>query len=281
MFLTESPRDAMQNCGKPISAQQKIDYINTLMDVGYDMLDCIFFSTKNTLHQTEDYQEVLDHIVKTGNTKIAVMVSDLACASLALEHPKVDVISLQFSISRTYQQKINSLTQLETFEEIKEIVKITNSKQKPVFLYFSMAFGNPYGEKWTPEEVVFWAKKALEIGVKKIILEDTNAIADENLIKMLLNHIGMYLPLRDFGLHLHHQQKDSYKLLKTAYESGCHSFESSIKGIAACPMANDLNARNTPTEKIINFLQTEKIHHPLNLLHFEAAWNKAKDIFKF
>ena len=38
MFLTECPRDAMQGWGEFIPTQKKIDYINALMEVGFDVL---------------------------------------------------------------------------------------------------------------------------------------------------------------------------------------------------------------------------------------------------
>ena len=46
-------------------------------------------------------------------------------------------------------------------------------------------------------------------------------------------------------------------------------------------MAKDQLVGNMPTEQMINFLMREKIEHKLNLLNFEAAYNKAKDIFHF
>ena len=40
MFLTECPRDAMQGWPDFIPTETKIDYINALMAVGFDVLDC-------------------------------------------------------------------------------------------------------------------------------------------------------------------------------------------------------------------------------------------------
>ena len=144
-----------------------------------------------------------------------------------------------------------------------------------------MAFGNPYGEIWRWEDVDFWAKRFSEIGIKNILLSDTTGVADVEKISLLFEKIPAKFPEINFGAHFHNRYEDSYKKLKAAYDKGCRRFDSAIKGLGGCPMAKDELVGNMPTEKVINFLQTEKIEHRLNLLNFEAAWNRAKDIFKF
>ena len=86
-------------------------------------------------------------------------------------------------------------------------------------------------------------------------------------------------PEINFGAHFHNRYEDSYIKLKAAYENGCTRFDSAIKGLGGCPYAKDDLVGNMPTEKVINFLQSENIENQLNLLNFEAAWNRAKDIF--
>ena len=66
-----------------------------------------------------------------------------------------------------------------------------------------------------------------------------------------------------------------------AYDQGCRSFDSAIKGIGGCPFAKDDLVGNMPTEKVFNFMSLEKIDIRQNLLHFERAYNMAKDIFHF
>ena len=66
MFLTECPRDAMQGWGEFIPTDKKIDYINSLMDVGFDVLDCLrgqFTLEENARLQLIEYKF-------THNTKV-------------------------------------------------------------------------------------------------------------------------------------------------------------------------------------------------------------------
>lgn len=281
MFLTECPRDAMQGWGEFIPTSQKIDYINALMEVGFDMLDCGSFVSPKAIPQMADTKEVISEINKKNNTKISVIVANLSGAEQALKQDKIDVLGFPFSISETFQYRNTNKNQEEAFEEVVRILKISKAENRELNLYFSMAFGNPYGEMWKLQDVEFWAKRFSEIGIKNILLSDTTGVADVEKIHLLFEKIPEKFPQINFGAHFHNRYEDSYEKLKAAYDKGCRRFDSAIKGLGGCPMAKDELVGNMPTEKVINFLQTEKIEHRLNLLNFEAAWNRAKDIFKF
>ncbi|MFT3918387.1 hydroxymethylglutaryl-CoA lyase [Cloacibacterium sp.] len=281
MFLTECPRDAMQGWGEFIPTSQKIDYINALMEVGFDMLDCGSFVSPKAIPQMADTKEVISEINKKNNTKISVIVANLSGAEQALKQDKIDVLGFPFSISETFQYRNTNKNQEEAFEEVVRILKISKAENRELNLYFSMAFGNPYGEMWKWQDVEFWAKRFSEIGIKNILLSDTTGVADVEKIHLLFEKIPEKFPQINFGAHFHNRYEDSYKKLKAAYDKGCRRFDSAIKGLGGCPMAKDELVGNMPTEKVINFLQTEKIEHRLNLLNFEVAWNRAKDIFKF
>ncbi|GGP03304.1 hydroxymethylglutaryl-CoA lyase [Cloacibacterium rupense] len=281
MFLTECPRDAMQGWGEFIPTSQKIDYINALMEVGFDVLDCGSFVSPKAIPQMADTKEVIPEIQKKNNTKISVIVANLSGAERALKHSNIDILGFPFSISETFQYRNTNKNQEEAFEEVVQILEISKVENRELNLYFSMAFGNPYGEIWKWEDVDFWAKRFSEIGVKNILLSDTTGVADVEKISLLFEKIPAKYPEINFGAHFHNRYEDSYIKLKAAYDQGCRRFDSAIKGLGGCPMAKDDLVGNMPTEKVINFLQSEKLDHQLNLLNFEAAWNKAKDIFKF
>ena len=281
MFLTECPRDAMQGWGEFIPTQKKIDYINALMEVGFDVLDCGSFVSPKAIPQMADTKDVIPEIQKKNNTKISVIVANLSGAERDLKHENVDILGFPFSISETFQYRNTNKNQEEAYQEIVKIWELVQSENRELNLYFSMAFGNPYGEIWKWQDVEFWAKKLAEIGIKNILLSDTTGTGNVERISQLFEKIPAQFPDIHFGAHFHNKYEDSYVKLKAAYDKGCRRFDSAIKGIGGCPYAKDDLVGNMPTEQVINFMASEKIDHKLNLLNFEAAWNRAKDIFKF
>ncbi|WP_417427969.1 hydroxymethylglutaryl-CoA lyase [Halpernia sp.] len=282
MFLTECPRDAMQGWGNFIPTSQKIDYINALMSVKFDVLDCGSFVSPKAIPQMRDSGIVLDEIDKSlSNTKLSVIVANFRGAEKALKHDQIDILGFPFSISETFQHRNTNKSQEEAFEDIKKILVLADSEKKELNIYFSMAFGNPYGEFWKWEDVDFWAKRFSEIGIKNILLSDTTGVASPESISLLFNKIPKNYPEINFGGHFHNRYEDSHSKLKAAYDEGCRRFDSAIKGIGGCPFAKDDLVGNMPTEQVFNFMASEKIEISQNLLHFESAFNIAKKIFHF
>ena len=225
---------------------------------------------------------VIDEIDKSiSNTKLSVIVANYRGAEKALEHQQVDILGFPFSISETFQYRNTNKNQEEAFNDILQISELLKTDGRILNVYFSMAFGNPYGEMWKWEDVDFWANRFNEIGIKNILLSDTTGTGTVEQIELLFDKIPAKYPEIDFGAHFHNRYEDSYKKLKAAYDKGCRRFDSAIKGIGGCPMAKDDLVGNMPTEQVINFMASEKIEHSLNLLNFESAYNKAKDIFHF
>ena len=174
MFLTECPRDAMQGWGEFIPTQKKIDYINSLMEVGFDVLDCGSFVSPKAIPQMADSGTVVDEIDKgVSNTKLSVIVANYRGAQKALSHQAVDIVGFPFSISETFQYRNTNKNQEEAFNDIKKITELLESDGRVLNVYFSMAFGNPYGEMWKAADVDYWAQRFNDIGVKNVLLSDT------------------------------------------------------------------------------------------------------------
>ena len=282
MFLTECPRDAMQGWSEFIPTAKKIEYINSLMEVGFDVLDCVSFVSPKAIPQMADSAEVAENIDKSlSNTKVSAIIGNYSGAERALSHASVDILGFPFSISETFQERNTNKSREEAFQEIIKIKELTDAEAKELNLYFSMAFGNPYGEEWKWEDVDYWAQRFSEIGITNILLSDTTGVANAETIGLLFDKIPSKYPEISFGGHFHNRYEESYSKLKAAYDKGCRRFDSAIKGIGGCPMAEDDFVGNMPTEQVINFMAAEKIESSLNLLNFESAYNKAKDIFHF
>lgn len=282
LFVTECPRDAMQGWKDFIPTDEKTQYINLLMKVGFDVLDCGSFVSPKAIPQMADTAQVLSGIDKSvSETKLSVIVANIQGAEQALIHDKVDILGFPFSISETFQQRNTKKSRKEASEQIKHIKKCTDQTHKSLNLYFSMAFGNPYGEIWNINEIIEWTKVFQDIGVEKILLSDTTGMADEQSIEQIFQMTAMHFPDMSFGAHFHNRYEDAYPKIKAAYQAGCTHFDSAIKGIGGCPYAKDELVGNMPTEQIINFIAMNQLPSKINALDFEAAFNKAKEIFHF
>ncbi|HAD80390.1 MULTISPECIES: hydroxymethylglutaryl-CoA lyase [Empedobacter] len=272
--IIECPRDAMQGRKDFIPTDKKIDYLNRLLTVGFEAIDCGSFVSPKAIPQMADTKEVLDNIDKTNSkSKLSVVVANKSGAIKAAEHEKVDIIGFPFSISENFQQFNTNKSREEAFEMVKEINQIANDNGKHMLIYLSMAFGNPYGETWNEEIVKEWSKKMADIGISSINLSDTIGVADEKTIVDLFQNLIPHYPEIEFGAHFHTVYTEWHSKVQAAYDNGCRRFDGAIKGLGGCPMSKSDMVGNMPTEKLISFANEHKEKHGLNLFDFESAWN--------
>jgi hydroxymethylglutaryl-CoA lyase len=280
MKITECPRDAMQGIEKFIPTQRKIDYLNALLAVGFDVLDFGSFVSPKAIPQLADTSEVLKGLnLAHTQTKLLAIVANVRGAEEACIHKEISFLGFPFSVSETFQQRNTNKSLAEAFDNVKEIQELSVKHSKKLVVYISMGFGNPYGDEWTPEIVIKWAKKLAEIGVETIALSDTVGIANKATIKPLFETLIPALPSVDFTAHFHTTPDTWHEKVKAAYDSGCRGFDGAIKGFGGCPMAKDDLTGNMPTEKLITFMAAEKIESKINVLAFESAYNEALKTF--
>jgi hydroxymethylglutaryl-CoA lyase len=281
MKLIESPRDAMQGLSSFIPTVTKINYINQLLKVGFHTIDVGSFVSKHQIPQLADTAEVLSKInMDNSISKLLVIVGNERGAVNASQFEQITYIGFPFSISETFQKKnINSSIQdsLKTLEKIKNhCVK----KNKKLVTYFSMAFGNPYGDEWSIYIVSHWAEKLLnDFGINILSLSDTIGTSTPETINWLFSKLIKEFPETEFGAHLHSNNNSSVDKLNAAYKAGCRRFDGSILGVGGCPMAKDELVGNIPSEKIIDYLQKAGENLSINKIELETSINMGHEIF--
>ena len=120
--------------------------------------------------------------------------------------------------------------------------------------YLSMAFGNPYGDPWSLDEVVAACDLLIDSGVQTISLADTVGLATTERIAETLSAVGAAYSHIKIGVHLHARRDEVAGRIQAAYEAGCRRFDSAIGGLGGCPFAQDLLVGNIPTEVLIETL---------------------------
>ncbi len=274
--IVDCPRDAMQGIHDFISTDDKIDHLVKLMKVGFDRIDCGSFVSPKIIPQMADSGEVLNAVKEVdSHSKLSVIVASEGGAERALRHENVDFLGFPFSISEQFQKDNTHKTREEAFQSILNISKLIENTGKELLIYFSMAFGNPYGEEWSVDLVKEWAARFAEIGIRQINLSDTTSVADPKDVEELFRNLIEKYPEIEFGAHFHSEYNNWFPKVDAAYKNGCRRFDGAIKGFGGCPMAKSDLVGNTPTEKLISYAESVGAHHGLNLFAFESAYNSA------
>ena len=278
--LIECPRDAMQGWKEFIPTEQKIEYINSLLKIGFHTIDFGSFVSPKAIPQMADTRTVLDELrLDDTKTKLLAIVANVRGAQEASVYDKITYLGFPFSISETFQQRNTNSSIKDSLARVEEIQNICSKTNKQLVVYMSMAFGNPYGDEYNGEILLNWTKEIMERGVKIISLADTVGVAEAEQISSALASLVPNYPNIDFGVHLHSTPKNWEDKLEAAFTSGCVRFDGALKGIGGCPMANDELVGNMNTEWMIHYF---KGMDKLPQLDFEALQNSlsiADEIF--
>ena len=281
MKIIECPRDAMQGIKSWIPTKDKIAYLQTLLKVGFDTLDCGSFVSPKVIPQLRDTGEVIKSLDLTDTiSKLLVIVANRKGVEIACDLQQINYLGFPFSISENFQMRNTNKTIEESLDLVAWISNKVNQSNKKLIVYLSMGFGNPYGDPWNTDIVCYWCNKLIEMGVSTISLSDTVGAAKTEDISAIFNRLIYEFSDVDFGAHFHTTPGKWSEKVDAAYTAGCRSFDGAIKGYGGCPMANSDLVGNMPTEKLISYCAQKNINHHLNLLHFESAVNYSSKIFK-
>lgn len=252
--IIDCPRDAMQGIKPFIPTELKVEFIQALLGVGFHTLDCGSFVSPRAIPQMKDTGEVIRRLdLKDTHTRLLVIIANYRGAKEAVEYPQIDYLGFPFSISETFQQRNTNATREEAFDRIREIQNLVQQHEKELVVYFSMCFGNPYGDLWHPDIITYWAQRFRNIGVKIISLSDTVGIGNPQLIGDTVTAMRSAFSDIEFGLHLHTHPASWKEKIETAYGHGCRRFDGALKGYGGCPMAQDELIGNMPSELLLRY----------------------------
>ncbi|HEV2350226.1 MAG TPA: hydroxymethylglutaryl-CoA lyase [Terriglobia bacterium] len=281
--IVECPRDAWQGLLKVIPSDAKVSYLRKLMELGFRNLDAVSFVSPKYVPQMADSEAVmleLSAALATGaslvdpdkrNSKLEGRKSepafDLPPATIqtdfigivvneqgldrALRTPGVTTIGYPYSISANFRRQNANMGLAESRALVEKLQQTTKAAGRNLTVYISMAFGNPFGEPWSPEVVentLVWLKG---VGVATVSLADTVGLAQAKGVGDLYRDVNSAADGMDLGVHLHSRPESAGDKVLAAFEAGCRRFDCALTGLGGCPFAGDEMVGNIPTEIVV------------------------------
>ena len=278
--ITECPRDAMQGVSQFIPTENKIEYLQSLLAVGFDILDFGSFVSPRAIPQLRDTTEVLEQLdLSNTKTKLLAIVASRKGGERAASFDKVSFLGYPFSFSPTFLEKnINSNID-KAVETTAYFQNICEKKDKALLQYISMAFGNPYGDKWSKEMLYEWVERFYKMGIKYITLSDITAEASPTLVFEIYKYIVEQYPTINFGIHLHTSSSKWKYLVDAAYKGGCRNFDTVNNGMGGCPMSGKELLQNLNTYDLLDYLTENKLKNNISMPYLNKSLEIANEIF--
>jgi hydroxymethylglutaryl-CoA lyase len=241
----ECPRDAWQGFSRFIPTEEKVAFLKNLLEAGFRHLDLTSFVSPRWVPQMADAEEVLKALPPPeGRTYLAIVANERGLER-ALKAPNLTHVGYPFSLSETFQRKNTNRSLEESWPLVKAMVEGTRGRLGLV-VYLSMAFGNPYGDPWSVEEVLEAVARLRELGVEEIALADTYGVAEAATIREVLQAAVARFGPEGLGAHLHARPQGVLEKVEAVLEAGITWLEGALAGVGGVPLRRGRAHRQPP-----------------------------------
>ena len=255
--LIECPRDAMQGWKHFIPTATKINYLNALLKVGFDTLDCGSFVSPKAIPQMADTAIVLEGLeLSTTQTKLLAIIANERGAADAVAFDQIQYLGFPFSVSPTFQLRNTNSTIEQSLSRVEAIQQLCVKHHKQMVVYISMGFGNPYGDAYHADIVQHWIEKLVQLDIKILSMADTVGLATATQVSEMMKAVIPAYSQIEIGVHLHSTAFNWKEKVDAALTAGCTRFDGALKGIGGCPMADDVLVGNMDTELMMPYFQS-------------------------
>ena len=249
--LVECPRDGWLGLPKPMPAEVKADYLRTLIAAGFLYVDAVSFVSRSAVPQMSDAELVLEYLDPPDDVEILGTVVDVKGAERAIKTGAVQTLVFPYSISAGFLERNQAQTPEEALDALEEAGTAAFKAGLDLSARVAMAFGNPFGDAWSIDEVVDGIDLLADTGVTQITLVDDLGRATPKQIADLFSDVSAVHDELEIGLHLRTRAEDAPEKIRAAYRAGCRRFESAIGGVGASSFGLDPLVKNVATEALL------------------------------
>ncbi len=228
-------RDGFQMEPEFVPTDTKIALINALGHCGYAKIEVTSFTSAQSIPMLRDAEEVMGRIDRVSGVEYTVLIPNLRGAERALG-VRPDEFNLVMSTSETHNLTNLRMPREKSFLALREVIQRYGSVV-PINVSLSACFGCPMEGDVPPAEVMFWASRFADLGVRGLTICDTTGMAHPRQVAHLCEDLRKRFPDLQLTLHFHNTRGMGLANLLAAVQSGIDRFDGSLGGLGGCPYA--------------------------------------------
>ncbi len=277
IHITEvGPRDGLQNEKVILTMEEKLAFIQRLIDSGAKSIEVASFVNPKVVPQMADPEQLIAMLPQLEDVTYRALVLSKSGLERLLQ-TNITHVQLSFAVSDTFNQKNIRRSTEESIVEMLKIVERAKAEHKYVNLILGTVYGCPFEGNIDLQKVTTIAKQFIQAGVDEITYADTIGIAHPKAVEQsvqLFKEAASDFPL---GLHLHNTRGRGLANAIAGLNSGITRFDSSIGGIGGCPFAPKA-VGNICTEDFVSMIHAMGYETSINVeKYIEAAkWIEQK-----
>jgi len=251
-FNEVATRDGFQIEPAFIPTDVKVALIDELSHCGYAKIEVTSFTSPKAIPMLRDAEEVMGRIQRVPGVEYTVLVPNLRGAERALES-KADELNLVMSMSETHNLANLRMPREKSFAGLREVIALARG-HVPVNVSLSCCFGCPMEGDVPEGEVLRWADRFAELGVRGLTICDTTGMAHPAQVSRLTRVLRQRFGSLQLTLHFHNTRGMGLANVLASVQQGIDRFDGSLGGLGGCPYAPGATG-NICSEDAIHMLQ--------------------------
>ncbi|MFZ8932711.1 MAG: hydroxymethylglutaryl-CoA lyase [Bacteriovoracaceae bacterium] len=248
------PRDGLQNEKTILGVEDKVQYIELLMDSGLKSLEVCSFVRTDKIPQMADSEKLYEKITKKNDTHLSCLVPNVKGMERALSLG-VKEIALFTATSDTFNQKNINANIEESLQRLEKVAAIAQRENIRIRGYVSTVFGCPYEGITSSEKLLEVIQRLFDLGAYEISLGDTIGVGHPTQVDQILDKVLQKYSVDEIAMHFHDTRGLALTNILTSLQKGIYIFDSSSGGLGGCPYAVGASG-NVATEDVLYLLHS-------------------------
>lgn len=246
-------RDGFQIEPEFVPTDAKIALVDALSECGYAKIEVTAFVSPKAIPMLRDAEEVMGRIHRVPGVEYTVLVPNQRGAERALESG-ADELNLVMSTSELHNLANLRMPREKSFAGLSEVVRAVDGR-RPINVSLSTAFGCPMQGEVPLDEVIAWAARFADLGVRGLTICDTTGMANPAQVARTAEALQARFGGLQLTFHFHNTRGMGLANLLAAVQAGIVRFDGSLGGLGGCPYAPGASG-NICSEDAVHMLET-------------------------
>jgi hydroxymethylglutaryl-CoA lyase len=247
------PRDGLQSLGKVLTAEQRLQLIQGLVDCGLTAIEATSFVSPKAVPQMAGAAELYQQLPSTEQVRYAALVPNMRGYNDA-KAAGANTVNVVLSVTDTMNRKNINMSLAETARVCCDIMQQATNDGINGQAYLAVAFECPFEGKVQPQVVTAFAQQMLTAGANKIIIADSIGAANPAQVTELLKQLQAVMPMTKVACHFHDTRGMALANVYAALQCGVREFDTAIGGMGGCPFSPGASG-NMATEDAVIMLE--------------------------
>ncbi|ATU45425.1 hydroxymethylglutaryl-CoA lyase [Acinetobacter junii] len=259
------PRDGLQNEKQALSIEQRLSFINDLIDAGLKSIEVGSCVSAKWVPQMAQSDELFKLLPQCDDLNLSLLTPNLKGfeAALAVGCKEVAVFT---AASESFTRKNINCSIDESLERFSEIFQAAQANNVRVRGYVSCMVDCPYEGAIDPKQVVNVVKRLHDMGCYEISLGETIGTATPDRVQKVWQACLAELDSKILAGHFHNTYGMAIANIYQSLQQGIRVFDSSLAGLGGCPYAKGSSGN----------VATEDLYYLLSHIGYETGINLEK-----